>query len=234
MFPLTEEERIARIRSELAVSEEKAKAKRDSALAALDEATEKWTEAAVMLETFDVMTGIISAARAAAAVPDGVDPDTGEVQSATDDAVGKPDSEDFVTENVAGDGAASGDSKLVDAIRIVVDTGAASPSLLQRRLGIGYARAAALIDEMENRAIVSAFDGSKARAVLVGQDDLEAVLSCVTSGAFIGAAVEPAAELEICDTCGNGGACNVRQPEGSGVSGCDGSSWTRRAGETAA
>lgn len=79
LFPMTEEERIARIRSLLAKDEEKAKTKRDTALAALDEATESWTTASAMLTTFDEMTGVVAAARAAYATPEGVDPVTGEV-----------------------------------------------------------------------------------------------------------------------------------------------------------
>jgi S-DNA-T family DNA segregation ATPase FtsK/SpoIIIE len=48
-----------------------------------------------------------------------------------------------------------------------------SVSLLQRRLGIGYARAGRIIDNLEKIGIVGPFDGSKARQVLVSWDDLE-------------------------------------------------------------
>lgn len=61
------------------------------------------------------------------------------------------------------------DELLPDAVRIVMDTGQASISLIQRRLRVGYARAARLIDEMEVRGIVSGFEGSKARNVLIGE-----------------------------------------------------------------
>lgn len=80
MFPMSEEERIARIRSLLAKDEEKAKTKRDVAAVTLDEARETWANAHAMLATFDEMTGEIAAKRAADAAPAGVDPVTGEVE----------------------------------------------------------------------------------------------------------------------------------------------------------
>ena len=55
-----------------------------------------------------------------------------------------------------------------DAVRVVIDGGKASTSLLQRRLGIGYGRAAKLIDTMEEQGIVSSATGNKPREVLVG------------------------------------------------------------------
>ncbi len=61
------------------------------------------------------------------------------------------------------------DELLPNAVRIVMDTGQASISLIQRRLRVGYARAARLIDEMEQQGIVSGFEGSKARNVLIGE-----------------------------------------------------------------
>lgn len=65
------------------------------------------------------------------------------------------------------------DKLLPEAIRLVVNEGVASISLLQRKLRIGYARAARLIDEMESRGIVGGFEGSKPRKVLITEDDLE-------------------------------------------------------------
>jgi len=52
-----------------------------------------------------------------------------------------------------------------DAVRIVTEFGKASASLLQRRLGIGYARAALLIDVLESKGIVGPVEGSKPRLV---------------------------------------------------------------------
>ncbi|OQB25246.1 MAG: DNA translocase SpoIIIE [Firmicutes bacterium ADurb.Bin182] len=59
------------------------------------------------------------------------------------------------------------DELLSDAVKIILDSGQASISMLQRRLRIGYARAARLIDIMEQMNIVSGFDGSKPRKLLI-------------------------------------------------------------------
>jgi len=69
------------------------------------------------------------------------------------------------------------DVLLPDAVTTVVTTGAASVALLQRRLRVGYARAGRLIDLMEERGIISGFDGSKARKVLIDEGDVPHVLS---------------------------------------------------------
>lgn len=58
-----------------------------------------------------------------------------------------------------------------DAVRVVIESGKASTSLLQRRLRIGYGRASRIIDEMEDRGIVGPASGSKAREVLVNSMD---------------------------------------------------------------
>ena len=65
------------------------------------------------------------------------------------------------------------DSLYNDAVRIVVSEGRASTSLLQRRLSIGYGRAAKLVDMMFHNNIVGPADGSKPREVLVGLDFLD-------------------------------------------------------------
>ncbi|MEW8974364.1 MAG: DNA translocase FtsK, partial [Tissierellaceae bacterium] len=66
-----------------------------------------------------------------------------------------------------------GDELLPDAIELVVEDGQASISMLQRRLRIGYARAARIIDELELRGIVGGYEGSKPRKVLITKEDLE-------------------------------------------------------------
>ena len=71
---------------------------------------------------------------------------------------------------------------MAEAITTVVRTGAASVALLQRRLRVGYARAGRLIDMMEQQGIISGFDGSKARKVLIDEDDLPRVLGGATRG----------------------------------------------------
>lgn len=65
------------------------------------------------------------------------------------------------------------DELLPEAVRIVLDSGQASISMIQRRLRVGYARAARLIDIMEQHKIVSGFDGSKARKVLIDRAEYE-------------------------------------------------------------
>lgn len=75
--------------------------------------------------------------------------------------------------------AGSGDDMYKDALRVVIDSKKASTSLLQRRLRIGYARAARIIEEMEEQGVIGAADGSRPREVLIsslddmtGSDDL--------------------------------------------------------------
>lgn len=63
-----------------------------------------------------------------------------------------------------------GDPMLNDAIDVVVETGMASVSMLQRRLKLGYSRAARLVDQMEEKGIVGPFEGSKPRKVLVTKE----------------------------------------------------------------
>ena len=65
------------------------------------------------------------------------------------------------------------DALLPEAISLVLDYGQASASLLQRKFKIGYARAARIIDQMEARGIISGFEGSKPRRVLISREDLE-------------------------------------------------------------
>ncbi|ABO50454.1 DNA translocase FtsK [Desulforamulus reducens MI-1] len=59
------------------------------------------------------------------------------------------------------------DDLLPEAVRILIETGHASISMLQRRLHIGYARAARLIDIMEKKGIVGGYEGSKPRTILM-------------------------------------------------------------------
>lgn len=58
-----------------------------------------------------------------------------------------------------------------DAVRVVIDNGKASTSLLQRKLRIGYGRASRIMDMMEEQGIIGQADGSKPREVLVGSVD---------------------------------------------------------------
>ena len=69
------------------------------------------------------------------------------------------------------------DELLPEAARLLVESGQASISMLQRRLRIGYTRAARLIDDMEQLGIVGGYEGSKARKILVNMAQLEEILS---------------------------------------------------------
>jgi S-DNA-T family DNA segregation ATPase FtsK/SpoIIIE len=68
------------------------------------------------------------------------------------------------------------DDMIERAVEMVVQQGTASVSLLQRRLGVGYARAGRLVDAMERMGVVSGHEGSKPRTVLVGEADLDRIL----------------------------------------------------------
>ncbi len=88
----------------------------------------------------------------------------------------------------AGSGGADGefdpdeDAMLGDAIRLVVEMNTASTSMLQRRLRLGYTRAGRLIDMLERRGIISGYEGSKPRQVLITESDLPRVLAALDGG----------------------------------------------------
>jgi DNA segregation ATPase FtsK/SpoIIIE, S-DNA-T family len=69
------------------------------------------------------------------------------------------------------------DPLLDKAIEIVVQTQTASVSLIQRRLRVGYTRAGRLIDMLERRGIISGYEGSKPRRVLIDESELHRVIS---------------------------------------------------------
>jgi DNA segregation ATPase FtsK/SpoIIIE, S-DNA-T family len=86
------------------------------------------------------------------------------------------------------------DDLLADAARVVVESETASVSMIQRRLRVGYTRAGRLIDMLERRGIISGYEGSKPRQVLVSMADLPRILEG-------GAAAPPAsAESKPSDT----------------------------------
>jgi S-DNA-T family DNA segregation ATPase FtsK/SpoIIIE len=82
------------------------------------------------------------------------------------------------------------DPVLNDAIRLVAQHQTASVSLLQRRLRVGYTRAGRLIDMLERRGIVSGYEGSKARNVLISEADLPRIV-----GEDVPAAARPEEDL---------------------------------------
>src|SRR3954449_13117005 len=71
------------------------------------------------------------------------------------------------------------DPLLGDAIRLVAEMQTASTSMLQRRLRLGYTRAGRLIDMLERRGVISGYEGSKPRQVLVTEADLPRVLAAL-------------------------------------------------------
>jgi S-DNA-T family DNA segregation ATPase FtsK/SpoIIIE len=84
------------------------------------------------------------------------------------------------------------DPLLSDAIRLVAEMQTASTSMLQRRLRLGYTRAGRLIDMLERRGVISGYEGSKPRQVLISEADVPRVLAAF--GEVAPAGVEDPAE----------------------------------------
>ena len=105
---------------------------------------------------------------------------------------GEPEFEEELLETPEGvdDGSGRGeddmdpdsDDLLDEAIRLVVQTETASVSMIQRRLRVGYTRAGRLIDMLERRGVISGYEGSKPRQVLITQADLARVVGGPGSG----------------------------------------------------
>jgi S-DNA-T family DNA segregation ATPase FtsK/SpoIIIE len=103
---------------------------------------------------------------------------------------GEPEFEDELLETPVeaeeegrdGDFDPDSDDLLDEAIRLVVQTETASVSMIQRRLRVGYTRAGRLIDMLERRGVISGYEGSKPRQVLITQADLGRVLSSSGGG----------------------------------------------------
>ena len=68
-----------------------------------------------------------------------------------------------------------GDEMLPAAVDVILETGQASVSMLQRRLKLGYARAARIVDEMEEKGFVGPFQGSKPRTILITNEKWQAM-----------------------------------------------------------
>ena len=95
------------------------------------------------------------------------------------------------------------DELLDDAIRLVVETGTASVSMVQRRLRVGYTRAGRLIDMLERRGVISGYEGSKPRQVLIEESSLPDFLDAGDSSGPDNAPV----------TVGGGDSVTEAQPE---------------------
>jgi S-DNA-T family DNA segregation ATPase FtsK/SpoIIIE len=96
-------------------------------------------------------------------------------------------------EEAAADGAEDGfdpdeDPLLDEAIRLVAEMQTASTSMLQRRLRLGYTRAGRLIDMLERRGVISGYEGSKPRQVLITEADVPRVLAALAERAGAGSA----------------------------------------------
>ncbi|MGB8956750.1 MAG: DNA translocase FtsK, partial [Tumebacillaceae bacterium] len=73
-------------------------------------------------------------------------------------------------ESESGQGDDEVDDLFYNAVNLVIDAQQASVSLLQRKLKVGYARAARLVDQMEDRGFVGPFEGSKPREVMLTRE----------------------------------------------------------------
>ena len=98
-------------------------------------------------------------------------------------AQGEPDYEEELlegrvetAEDADGEFSPDQDDLLEEAIRLVAQTQTASVSMVQRRLRVGYTRAGRLIDMLERRGVISGYEGSKPRQVLITEADVSRVL----------------------------------------------------------
>jgi DNA segregation ATPase FtsK/SpoIIIE, S-DNA-T family len=113
-------------------------------------------------------------------------------------AQGEPDYEDELLEGRAetgddaeGEFSPDQDDLLEEAIRLVAQTQTASVSMVQRRLRVGYTRAGRLIDMLERRGVISGYEGSKPRQVLITEADVSRVLDDRGGGAAPVATLPP-------------------------------------------
>jgi S-DNA-T family DNA segregation ATPase FtsK/SpoIIIE len=83
------------------------------------------------------------------------------------------------------------DPLLADAISLVAQMGTASTSMLQRRLRLGYTRAGRLIDMLERRGVISGYEGSKPRQVLITESDVPRVLANLAEAGRLGGGDAP-------------------------------------------
>jgi S-DNA-T family DNA segregation ATPase FtsK/SpoIIIE len=83
------------------------------------------------------------------------------------------------------------DPLLQEAIGLVAQMGTASTSMLQRRLRLGYTRAGRLIDMLERRGIISGYEGSKPRQVLIAEADVPRILVALAEGPGAARVEEP-------------------------------------------
>jgi len=117
---------------------------------------------------------------------------------------GEPELREDLLEEVESEASSSGtdeaagmdpdeDPLLEDAIRLVVEMGTASTSMLQRRMRLGYTRAGRMMDMLERRGVISGYEGSKPRQVLVTESDLPRIIANLTERGDIAPAPQPVA-----------------------------------------
>jgi S-DNA-T family DNA segregation ATPase FtsK/SpoIIIE len=120
---------------------------------------------------------------------------------------GEPEFHEELLEEVVSDDDADGaggdsefhpdeDPLLDEAILLVASMGTASTSMLQRRLRLGYTRAGRLIDMLERRGIISGYEGSKPRQVLITEADVPRILSHLAEGSGSAASGGPAGAVQ--------------------------------------
>ena len=73
--------------------------------------------------------------------------------------------------DVSSDSGYGNDNLFEQAVETILEYGSASVSVLQRRLGVGYPRAARLVDELEKKQIIGPFEGSKPRKILINKTE---------------------------------------------------------------
>src|SRR4029453_16528217 len=94
---------------------------------------------------------------------------------------------DAAEEEGDGELSADQDDLLADAVRMVVSTQTASVSMIQRRLRVGYTRAGRLIDMLERRGVISGYEGSKPRQVVISEVELGRILAGQSTAEPVGA-----------------------------------------------
>ena len=112
-----------------------------------------------------------------------------------EDLLDEVEKDDETASGAADDGFSPDEDPLLeDAIRLCVEMGTASTSMLQRRLRLGYTRAGRLIDMLERRNVISGYEGSKPRQVLVGAGDVDRFVANLRERG--GASEAPVVELD--------------------------------------
>jgi S-DNA-T family DNA segregation ATPase FtsK/SpoIIIE len=106
------------------------------------------------------------------------------------------------------------DPLLAEAVELVVEMGTASTSMLQRRMRLGYTRAGRMMDMLERRGVISGYEGSKPRQVLITGQDLPRVLAALAEKGDIAAPAAPSPAAEGAASADAPALPDVPQPPG--------------------